>query len=102
MRHEPTFNERTLWRLLRDRRLAALKIRRQVPVGPYIVDFICFAKRLIVEADGPMHEASSTDAVRDAWLKTQGFRVLRIPNRRITLYRDLVLDEICSWAQFSA
>jgi hypothetical protein len=46
---------------LRDRRLAALKFRRQVPLGPYIVDFVCFAKRLIIEADGPMHAASLTD-----------------------------------------
>ena len=52
MRHAPTDAELGLWRLLRDRRLSGLKFRRQVPVGPYIVDFLCVASRLIVEADG--------------------------------------------------
>jgi very-short-patch-repair endonuclease len=94
MRHEPTFNERKLWRLLRDRRLDGLKFRRQVPIGPYIVDFVCFARRIIVEADGPTHEKSTTDATRDAWLIGQKFQVPRFSNSTITLYPDLVLDEI--------
>jgi very-short-patch-repair endonuclease len=94
MRREPAFNERTLWKLLRDRRLEGLKFRRQVPLGPYIVDFVCYARRLIVEADGPTHEDSPTDPVRDDWLRRQGFQVLRFTNRRITLYPYLVLDEI--------
>jgi very-short-patch-repair endonuclease len=93
MRHEPSFNERTLWTLLRNRRLDDLKFRRQVPIGPYIADFVCFAHRLIVEADSPLHDPKA-DAVRDAWLRSQGFRVLRFPNSRITLYPELVLDEI--------
>jgi very-short-patch-repair endonuclease len=93
MRREPTFNERLLWNLLRNRRLEDLKFRRQVPVGPYVADFMCYAHRLIVEADGPQHDPAA-DAVRDAWLRGQRFRVLRIPNSRITLYPELVLDEI--------
>jgi very-short-patch-repair endonuclease len=93
MRHEPTFNERALWKLLRDRRLGDLKFRRQVPIGPYIVDFICYAQRLIVEADGPFHDPEH-DAIRDAWLGGQQFRVLRFPNSRIMLYPHEVLDEI--------
>jgi very-short-patch-repair endonuclease len=95
MRREPTFNERALWKLLRNRRLADLKFRRQVPIGPYIADFACFSHRLIVEADGPLHDAEA-DAVRDAWLRSQQFRVLRFSNREITLYRDEVLDRICA------
>ena len=91
--HEPSFNERVLWALLRNRRLDDLKFRRQVPIGPYIADFVCFARRLIVEADGPLHDPEP-DAVRDAWLRSQGFRVLRFPNSRITLYPELVSDEI--------
>ena len=93
LRLEPTFNERALWKLLRDRRLDGLKFRRQVAIGPYIVDFVCFAKRLVVEADGPMHDAAA-DAARDAWLKTQRFEVLRFENADITLYADAVLDRI--------
>ena len=93
LRHAPTFNERVLWKLLRDRRLEDLKFRRQVPLGPYVADFVCFSERLIVEADGPLHDARR-DAERDAWLRTQGYRVLRISNHRITSYPDLVLDDI--------
>jgi very-short-patch-repair endonuclease len=93
MRRDATFNERVLWKLLRNRRLEGVKFRRQVPVGPYIVDFICFEQRLIVEADGPMHDAEH-DSARDAWLRGQRFRVLRFPNAQITLHPDLVLDEI--------
>ncbi|MEI9963566.1 MAG: endonuclease domain-containing protein [Caulobacteraceae bacterium] len=72
MRKAPAATERLLWDLLRDRRLADLKFRRQVPVGRYIVDFICFRHRLIVEADGPTHDDSHRDRERDAWLSSQG------------------------------
>ena len=68
MRREPTEAERKLWYALRDRRMQALKFRRQAPVGPYIVDFLCVAHRLVVEADGSQHAESRRDAVRDAWL----------------------------------
>jgi very-short-patch-repair endonuclease len=52
MRGAPTESELRLWRLLRDRRLNGVKFRRQVPVGPYIVDLLCVGAKLIVEADG--------------------------------------------------
>jgi very-short-patch-repair endonuclease len=93
MRREPTFTERKLWALLRNRRLEDLKFRRQVPVGPYVADFVCLSRRLIVEADGPMHDATA-DAERDAWLQGQRFQVMRFTNAMITLYPDQVLDEI--------
>jgi very-short-patch-repair endonuclease len=93
MRRYPTFNERTLWRLLRDRRLDGLKFRQQVAMGDYIADFVCFARRLVVEADGPYHDEAA-DAERDAWFRDQEFEVLRFPNSVITLYPDEVLDEI--------
>ena len=75
MRRAPTDAERRLWRLLRDRRLSGLKFRRQVPVGPYIVDFLCVGARLIVEADGSQHAENSRDKVRDAYLARQGWKV---------------------------
>ena len=84
MRRVPALYERKLWALLRDRRLEGLKFRRQVVIGPYVADFICMRHRLIVEADGPLHDAER-DAVRDAWLRSQGFRVLRFPNQQIEL-----------------
>jgi very-short-patch-repair endonuclease len=83
MRHAPAANERILWKLLRHRRLAELKFRRQVPIGPYIADFLCYRHRLIVEADGPTHENSLHDLERDAWLRDEGFRVLRFTNLMI-------------------
>ncbi|WP_339872710.1 DUF559 domain-containing protein [uncultured Brevundimonas sp.] len=83
MRHDPVLYERRLWKLLRDRKLAGLKFRRQVVIGRYIVDFLCFRHRLIVEADGPQHEDRAEDVARDEWLTGQGFRVLRFPNAQI-------------------
>ncbi|MFN3858084.1 MAG: endonuclease domain-containing protein [Caulobacter sp.] len=76
MRRQPSVNEARLWDLLRDRRLEHLKFRRQVPLGHYVVDFLCPRHRLIVEVDGPLHDADH-DATRDAWLRAQGFRVMR-------------------------
>jgi len=94
MRRGPVANERALWKLLRDRRLDGLKFRRQVPIGRYIVDFVCFGYRLIVEADGPTHLESTKDLERDAWLRAQGFRVLRFANRLIEQHPQNVLDAI--------
>jgi very-short-patch-repair endonuclease len=64
MRQSPTEPEKKLWSILRDRRLQGLKFRRQVPVGPYIVDFLCISHALVIEADGSQHADSSYDAAR--------------------------------------
>ena len=94
MRREPVLYERRLWKLLRDRRLDGLKFRRQVVVGRYIADFVCLRHRLVVEADGPTHEASPHDAERDAFLREQNFRVLRFPNTDIENRRHEVVSAI--------
>ena len=78
MRRAPTSSEAKLWELLRGRRLEGLKFRRQAPVGRYVADFVCYRHRLIIEADGPFHD---DDAERDAWLSSQGFRIVRFPER---------------------
>ena len=84
MRHAPAVYERRLWKLLRDRRLEGLKFRRQVVIGRYVADFLCLRHRLIVEADGPLHEGRQQhDAERDAWLAAHGFMVLRFTNQQI-------------------
>ena len=81
--------------LLRDRKLEGLKFRRQVPIGPYIADFLSFRHRLVVEADGPTHrENPERDLQRDAWLGAQGFLVLRFPNERIATDGHGVLMQI--------
>ena len=94
LRRRSVATERPLWDLLRDRQLDGLKFRRQAPVGRYVVDFLCLRHRLVLEADGPHHDASQHDPVRDAWLRVQGFRVLRFANARIQNDREMVLAEI--------
>jgi very-short-patch-repair endonuclease len=83
LRKEMTEAEQKLWSILRNRRLASLKFRRQVPIGPYVADFLSFDARLIVEADGCQHAASTRDEERDSWLTAQGFRILRFWNSDI-------------------
>ncbi|MFZ3006466.1 MAG: DUF559 domain-containing protein [Phenylobacterium sp.] len=93
LRAKAPHTETRLWDLLRGRRLDGLKFRRQVAIGPYVADFVCLERRLIVEADGPLHDAEP-DAVRDEWLERQGFRVLRLPNARINEQPELAMDDI--------
>ena len=67
LRSRMTDAERKLWFALKDRRFAAFKFRRQVPVGRYIADFLCFESRLVVEVDGGQHAESVRDVERDDW-----------------------------------
>lgn len=86
LRNQPTGAEQRLWLHLRAGQLNGHKFRRQAALGPYIVDFICFAQRLIVELDGPQHlEASAAehDERRTAWLAERGYRVIRFRNHEI-------------------
>jgi very-short-patch-repair endonuclease len=92
MRKNPTIAEREMWFLLRDRRLAEYKFRRQVPLGRYIVDFICPQYNLIIELDGGQH--GEHDIPRDEWLKEQGFKVLRFWNNEFLENRIGVLETI--------
>lgn len=96
MRSEPTEAERALWQLLRAKRFSGYKFKRQVPIDRYIVDFICFAHRLIIEADGSQHAESDYDAERDAYLAGEGFRVIRFWNNDILTNTEGVSEAI--WA----
>jgi len=98
MRHAPTESELRLWRLLRDRRLSGLKFRRPVPIGPYIVDFLCVSARMIVEADGAQHGESHRDERRDDSLARAGWAVLRFWNHDILHNRESVIDTILARA----
>lgn len=82
MRREPVATERLFWSAVRDRKLAGYKFRRQVLIGPYIADFVCAQRNLIVELDGPFH-IDLRDKVRDMYLRSRGYRVLRISNSEI-------------------
>ena len=95
LRHQATDAEKKLWRLLRSRQLATCKFRRQVPVGRFIVDFICFEKRLVLELDGGHHqEQAAYDEQRTTWLEAQGFRVLRFWNHQVLTEPDAVQEAI--------
>jgi very-short-patch-repair endonuclease len=98
MRRAPTDGELRLWRLLRDRRLSGFKFRRQVPVGSYIVDFLCVGAKLIVEADGSQHAESPRDNIRDAYLESEGWKVLRFWNNEVLQNREGVLVTIFAHA----
>ncbi len=83
LRHRMTESETTLWQHLRGHRLNGEKFKRQQPIGPCVVDFVHFGARLIVEADGGQHNDAPRDERRDAWLRAQGFKVLRFWNNEI-------------------
>ena len=75
--------ERKLWLALKDRRFASFKFRRQVPVGRYIADFVCFEARLVIEVDGGQHADSVRDVERDRWFAQNDFRVVRFWNHDV-------------------
>jgi very-short-patch-repair endonuclease len=95
MRHTPVATEKMFWSLRRNRRLDGIKFKRQVLIGPYIVDFNCADAGVVVELDGPAHDArAGYDAARDAWLRGQGYEVLRFTNEAFAADIDLVLHTI--------
>src|SRR5208282_3254350 len=86
-----------IWRAVRNRRCDGAKFQRQVPLGNFILDFICFERRLVVEIDGPSHavpEQRLADETRDAWLREQGFQVLRLPNELVIASTELAVARI--------
>ncbi len=91
MRLDATRAEALLWEQLRNRRLMGAKFRRQVPLVRYILDFVCFEHRLIIEVDGWQHATSRRDGIRDAFFRSQGFRVLRFWNVEVEENLDGVL-----------
>jgi very-short-patch-repair endonuclease len=95
LRTASTPHERKLWAYLRSRRFAGFKFRRQVPIGPFIADFVCFDAKLIIELDGSQHaDDRAYDSRRDAELQRRGFRVLRFWNGDLIANRDSVLNAI--------
>jgi very-short-patch-repair endonuclease len=91
LRVQQTDAERKLWFALRDRRLGGHKFVRQEAIGPYVVDFVCREKNLIIEVDGGQHSESKSDVRRDAYLTSEGYRVLRFWNNDVLTNREGVL-----------
>jgi 2-isopropylmalate synthase len=96
LRQSLTDAERKLWYVMRDRRMQAVKFRRQAPVGPYIADFLCVKHKLVVEADGSQHGESVRDEARDAWFVRNDYRVLRFWNHEILKAQENVLATIAA------
>ncbi len=94
MRSVPTPAERKLWSLLRNKQMAALRFRRQQPIGPYIADFFCAVAKLIVELDGGQHGIDQNieyDEQRTRFLNDRGYRVLRFTNAHLLKHSEDVL-----------
>ena len=83
LRGRMTDAERKLWYMLRDRRFAAAKFRRQVPLGRYVADFLSFERHVVVKVDGGQHSGSRSDITRDDWFWSQGFTVVRFWNNDV-------------------
>lgn len=95
LRRDQTPFEAQMWNILRDRQLESYKFRRQHPVPPYIADFACVSRKLIVELDGRVHDDTiERDQNRDAVLQEQGWRVLRFSNVQLMRNRNGVLQTV--------
>ena len=95
MRSGMTDAEALLWKLLRNRRLAGAKFRRQHPIGRYILDFYCVEQKLCIELDGGQHgEAMAYDQLRGQWLQGQGIQILRFWNNQMLMETEGVLEMI--------
>ena len=95
LRKRSTDAEILLWRHLRTKQLERLKFRRQQPIGNYIVDFVCFEKRIVIEVDGGQHVIEKyKDNKRDKWLEGQGFKVLRFWNIEVLMNIQGVFEVI--------
>ena len=95
LRQVMTAAERRLWEWLRGRRCGGMKFRRQQPVGPYVVDFLCVEAGLAVEVDGWSRIGmEEPDQERQAYLERQGLRVVRFSNQRVLEETDAVVAEI--------
>ena len=90
-----TDTERLLWQSLRNRQLGGWKFRRQHPIGPFIPDFVCVERKLIIEVDGGQHAIKAKeDAKRSDYFGNKGYRVLRFWNNEVLQETDAVLDAI--------
>ena len=97
LRANTTPHERMLWRALKELPIEGTHFRRQAPIGRYVVDFFCPAKRLIIELDGGHHNEDATaklDSERQAWLEQEGYRVIRFWNSDVTADLNAVLERI--------
>ena len=102
LRRYATVSEKILWDHLRARQLMGSKFRRQHAIGRTIVDFVCIKEKLIIELDGPVHDKRKAyDERRDAWLRSQGYRVIRFKNEDLEQTPVKVIEQIKSVLRYS-
>jgi len=95
LRSNLTNAESYLWHHLRFRQIAGHKFRRQRPIGPYTVDFVCLEKKVVIEVDGGQYaEPKNSDDTRDSWLRSQGYVVLRFWNNEVLRKVDAIKEAI--------
>jgi len=93
LRRSMTDAELALWRILRSRQLQGFKFRRQHPIGPFVADFVCLERKLVVELDGGHHaQQAEADAERTQYLQGAGFRVIRFWNNDVLTEMDGVAE----------
>ncbi len=97
LRKRMTNAEAILWSRLRRDVALGHRIRKQHPIGPYIADFACIPAKLVIEIDGDTHysdDAVEHDRRRDAYMSSQGWRVLRVTNEDVYKHLDWVVEYI--------
>ena len=95
LRRNQTHAESLVWAELRGRKCGGYKFRRQVPIGKYVVDFLCVSQKLIIEIDGPSHEvAIEYDANRTSVLEAMGYHVIRLTNDDVYENLDASIEAI--------
>lgn len=92
LRTNMTDAEKKLWYRLRNKQFYGFRFRRQHPIGPYIVDFVCLKTKLIIELDGGQHAGNAKDGTRTSYLQSQGFTVLRLWNNEVMENLEGVLE----------
>ena len=100
LRRNMTSQEQKLWTYLRKNQINNCRFRRQYPIGNYIVDFVCRAKKLIIEVDGGQHNGINNiinDSERTKYLESLGFRVIRFWNNEIDKNIEGVYNEIVKY-----
>lgn len=98
LRRDQSDAEQKFWLEVRDRRLAGYKFRRQATIGPFIADFLCAGRMLIVELDGGQHN-EAVDANRTQYLEAQGYTVMRFWNNEVLTNMEGVLQTVLDYLE---
>jgi len=97
LRRKQTDAERALWVRLKSKQLEGVKLRRQQPIGPYIVDLVSFDRELVIEIDGGQHDEEGIrerDDERTTWLRDRGYQILRFWNNEVLMNMEGVVERI--------